>query len=50
MASNTPVKVDPKQLVTAQELWKGFTQIGKWSIIAIVAIVVLLAVLFVPLG
>ena len=50
MASNTPVKDDPQQLKTAEKLWANFIQGSKISIVAIVVVVLLLAVFFVPTG
>jgi len=50
MASNTPVQDDPKQLEDAQNFWTAFMQGSKWSIIAIIVVLIALLVFFVPTG
>ena len=50
MASNTPVEEDPKQLQDAKNLWGAFMQSTKWSIIAIIVVLIALLLLFVPTG
>lgn len=50
MASQPPVDVDPKQLKEAEDLWHGFTVGMKWSIIACVVVLIVLALAFVPSG
>ena len=46
MASNKPVKVDPKELKNAQALYESFIDVSKKSIIVIAAVLLLLAVVF----
>ena len=48
MASNAPVKPDPKQVKHAEALWAQFTEISKWAIIAVCVVMVGLALAFVP--
>lgn len=45
MASQEPVSVDKKELENAQKLWGNFGVATKWSIIAIVVVLVGLAAL-----
>ncbi|MCB1562593.1 MAG: aa3-type cytochrome c oxidase subunit IV [Alphaproteobacteria bacterium] len=47
MANHSPVEIDPKELARAEGMWGSFTKLIKWSIIASVAVLVLLAWLFV---
>jgi hypothetical protein len=45
--SHHPVDIDPQDLRRAQHNWAGFTQLLKYSIIGIVAILILLALAFI---
>jgi len=45
MASQDPVKVDPKQLENAQNLWSAFGVATKWSIILVAIAMIGLALL-----
>lgn len=46
MAEHTPVEVDQQELERAQDMWDGFTKIGKYTTIATCACVALLAIGF----
>ncbi len=48
MANHTPVEPDPKQVQNAEALWGQFTEISKWSIIAICILLIILAAAFIP--
>ncbi len=50
MASHSPVEDDPKQLVDAQNFWGAFMQGSKWSILAVIVVLIALLVFFVPTG
>ena len=45
MASNEPVKVDKKEIEHAQKLWENFGVATKWSVILVVAAIILLALI-----
>jgi len=47
MGEHKQVKVDPKEIQQAQTMWINFVQGGKYSIILITAILVLMALAFV---
>lgn len=47
MASSEPVKVSPKELKNAQSFYHSFIQAGKWGVIAIAALLLLMALIFV---
>jgi len=38
------VKADPEAVEQAKQTWHGFTAFSKWSIIAVVAILILMAI------
>ncbi|MBI1326234.1 MAG: aa3-type cytochrome c oxidase subunit IV [Alphaproteobacteria bacterium] len=40
----TNVNLDPQQVQEAKDMWHGFTQLSKYSIIAIVGILLLMAI------
>lgn len=46
MANKTPVKTDPQQLETAQIIWSNFGVAMKYSTIAVIGFMILLAVIF----
>lgn len=42
-----PVEIDPQDIERANKIWQGFTEAGKWTVIAVVVVLVLLAAAFV---
>lgn len=47
MATHKPVKPDPQQIENAENLWKGFTVLMKYSTIIAVAVVAVLGLVFI---
>lgn len=47
MGAHEPVKADPKEIKRAEETWAAFTNLTKWSIIVTLAILAVLALVFI---
>lgn len=47
MANHTPVQEDPQELARAQQTWHSFMNATKWSVIAVVVILLGLMAAFV---
>lgn len=47
MAKHEPVEVNPKELKRANEMWGGFTELMKWSVIVTFAILAIMALVFI---
>lgn len=47
MAHSEPVKISPKDLKNAEEFYSAFIRIGKWAVIAVAAVLILMALIFV---
>jgi hypothetical protein len=47
MGHHTQVQADPKEVKRAQEMWHNVTQAGKWGIVAIAALLIALALVFI---
>jgi hypothetical protein len=47
MAHHQPVSIDPQELQRAQAIWHNFTNLIKWSAVAIAITLILMALAFI---